>query len=69
MKYPFGKCIACKEETMFSIETATHKSKKLSATIIYCPLCEIVQNVEKDVTVEWLTEKQLNKKGWSNAND
>ena len=61
---PMVFCPHCKEEMPVEITTMIQKKLKLKVKIAHCPKCEFVLNVDKDVKVRWVTEKEIAKMGW-----
>ena len=66
-KVAIAYCPTCKEKNPVQIQDmAKGKGKnKITATMIWCVVCEYVLNIDKKTNIEWVTEKWLNEHGWT----
>ncbi len=66
-KFAIAYCSTCKTKNPIDFQDMVKgKSKnKITATIAWCVVCEYVLNLENDKKIEWVTEKWLEKHGWS----
>ena len=61
---PLVFCPHCKEEMPIEITTMVQKKLKLEVKIASCPKCDAVLNLDKDIKLRWITEKEIAKMGW-----
>lgn len=61
---PLVFCPHCKEEMLIEITTMVQKKLKLEVKIAHCPKCDAVLNLDKDIKLRWVTEKEITKMGW-----
>ena len=63
---PVAFCTQCKKKTPIKFVHMVNKEAGLELTIISCPTCDIVLNLDQDADIEhWDEERVKNELGWT----
>jgi hypothetical protein len=70
LTFPVAYCPTCDEKGPVVIEEFPAEEFGEEFIAIYCPQCEDVINLDRDISVEWFTEEEVGRvTGWKVVRD